>query len=1065
MALSTSIKGRKGGSASARAPVEQPDDLQSVAKAKILIALGEGELAGGLTDQTIFLDGTPLKNSDGSSNFSGVSWEFRPGTQAQTYIQGMPGSENEISVGSEIKSDAAWSHTYTQTQLSAIRLRLKWPSLFKQEDNGDLVGYSINYAIELQTNGGTFVTVINTAVTGKTTSGYERSHRIDLPQDGSVWTVRLRKLTDDAHNAKIGDKMTLESYTEVIDAKFCYPHTALLYIEFDSSQFNGSLPQISCQPAGRIIRVPSNYDANNRTCTGIWDGTFKWSWSNNPAWIYYDIVISNRFGLGDRLTPANVDKWELYRVAQYCDELIPDGKGGNGREPRHLCDVYVQDRNEAFTVLRDFAAIFRGMTYWGANQLVTMADMPRDIDYLYTRANVIDGLFTYSSSTTKTRYTTALVSWTDPENGFSSAMEPVFEQELVGRFGFNQLEITAIGCNRQSEANRAGRWGILTNNKDRVVAFDVGLDGNIPQPGYIIAIADELLSGKVTGGRVASVNGRALTLDRVPDAVAGDRIQINLPGGAAQTRTIHDVNGSTVTVTTSFSETPQAECVWVVESDELFLQQYRVTGVKDNSDNTFTITGLAHDPDKFSRIDTGAVIDERPISTVPAGSQLPPAGIIIEAYSVVSQGISVQTMRASWPSTKNAISYEAQWRRNEGNWINVARSSTTSIEVPGIYAGRYVVRVRAINAAEISSGWGYSDEQTLTGKTGNPPKPVGLSATGINWGIRINWGFPANTGDTLKTEIQYTANDDFSSPLLLSDIPYPSSEYTQLGLRAGQVFWYRAQLVDKTGNESGYTDWIRGTANDNADDYLNDLASDFLTSKDGERLSGDIQTNIEAILQNALNLDSSISHQFRQVGEVRADVIVVKTTVAEVNNALAEMATQVQAQIGNVTSVLEDKLTAVVDSDGASAVYTLKTGVRINGVTYNAGMSVAVLAEPGKPIVTRIGFNANQFVLMSGSGEIQYSPFAVVNGQVFISNAFIQDGTITSAKIADAAITNAKISGDIQSDGYSSTNGWQISKSRNTMTFNSASTGVFINATGFGYQENGVVLCKMGKKP
>lgn len=1065
MARATAIKGKKGGSASARTPVEQPDDLLSVAKAKILIALGEGELAGGLTDQTIFLDGTPLKNSDGSSNFSGVSWEFRPGTQAQTYIQGMPGSENEVSVGSEIKSDAAWSHTFTNTQLSAIRLRLKWPSLFKQEDDGDLVGYSIKYAIELQTNGGTFVTVINTAVTGKTTSGYERSHRIDLPQDGNVWTVRLRKLTEEAHNAKTGDKMTLESYTEVIDAKFCYPHTALLYVEFDSSQFNGSLPQISCQPDGRIIRIPSNYDPINRTCTGIWDGTFTWSWSNNPAWIYYDIVISNRFGLGDRLTQANVDKWELYRVAQYCDELIPDGKGGDGKEPRHLCDVYVQDRNEAFTVLRDFAAIFRGMTYWGANQLVTMADMPRDIDFLYTRANVVDGLFTYSSSTTKTRYTSALVSWTDPDNGYSCATEPVFEQELVGRFGFNQLEITAIGCQRQSEANRTGRWGILTNNKDRVVTFDVGLDGNIPQPGYIIGIADELLSGKVTGGRVASVNGRGLTLDRVPDAVAGDRLQINLPGGAAQTRTIQDVTGSVVTVTTPFSETPQAECIWAVESDELFLQQYRVTGVKDNSDNTFTITGLAHDPDKFSRIDNGAVIDERPISTVPAGSQLPPAGIAIETYSVVNQGVSVQTMRVSWPDTANAISYEAQWRRNEGNWVSVGRTSTTSFEVPGIYAGRYVVRVRAINAAEISSNWGYSDEVTLTGKTGSPPKPVGLTASSINWGIRLHWGFPAHTGDTLNTEIQYTANADFSSPLLLCDVPYPSTEYIQLGLKAGQEFWYRAQLVDKTGNASGYTDWVKGNASDNADDYLGDLTKDFLTSKDGSRLTGDIETSIEGILQNALNLDSSISHQFRQVGEVRADVLTVKTTVAEVSKALAEMATQVQAQIGNVTSVLEDKLTAVVDGDGASAVYTLKTGVRINGVMYNAGMSVAVLAEPGKPIVTRIGFNANQFVLMSGSGETQYSPFAVVNGQVFISDAFIQDGTITSAKIADAAITNAKISGDIQSDGFSANNGWQISKSRNTMTFNSASTGVFINATGFGYQENGVVLCKMGQKP
>ncbi|PRD14061.1 host specificity protein J [Pantoea coffeiphila] len=1065
MATTTAIKGNKAGSATSRTPVEQPDDLQSVAKAKILIALGEGELAGELTAQTIFLDGTPLANQDGSSNFSGVHWEFRSGTQSQNYIQGMPGTENEVSVGSEIKSDVAWTHTFTNTQLSAVRLRIKWPSLFQQTEDGDLSGYSIKYVIELQTNGGKFVTAIESAVTGKTTSGYERSHRINLPQDGSTWTVRLRKITDDAHSAMVGDMMTLESYTEVIDAKLCYPNTALLYIEFDSSLFNGSVPQISCQPYGRIIRVPSNYNPTQRAYSGIWDGTFKWSWSDNPAWIYYDIVISNRFGLGDRLTPENVDKWELYRVAQYCDQLIPDGKGGDGKEPRHICDVYVQERNEAFTVLRDFAAMFRGMTYWSGNQLVTMADMPRDIDFLYTRANVINGLFTYSSSTTKTRYTTALVSWTDPDNGYSSAMEPVFEKELVSRFGFNQLEITAIGCNRQSEANRSGRWGILTNNKDRVVTFDVGLDGNIPQPGYIIAIADALISGRVTGGRIAAVNGRVITLDREPDAVAGDRLQLNLPSGVAQARTIQAVKKNVITVSTAFSETPEAECVWAVESDELYLQQYRVTGVKDNNDSTFTITGLMYDPDKFERIDNGAVIDERPVSVIPASTQLKPAHIRIEATSLVNQGINVQTMHVSWDSTANAISYEAQWRKNDGNWISVPRTSTTSFDVSGIYSGQYIVRVRAINAVEISSSWGYSEETGLKGKDGNPPKPVGFMASGINWGVRLTWGFPANTGDTLSTEIQYTANADYSSPLLLSDVPYPSKEYIQLGLKAGQAFWYRAQLVDKIGNESGYTGWISGAASGDADDYLGDLTKDFLTSKDGGRLTDDIQTSIGAILQNALNLDSSISHQFRQVGEVRADVLTVKTTVAEVDKALAEMATQVQAQIGDVTSVLEDKLTAVVNGDGASAIYSLKTGVRINGVMYNAGMSVAVLAEPGKPVVTRIGFNANQFVLMSGSGNAQFSPFAVVDGQVFISDAFIQNGTITSAKIADATITNAKISGDIQSDGFSSNNGWQISKSRNTMTFNSASTGVFINATGFGYQENGVVLCKMGQKP
>ncbi|MGS3345133.1 host specificity protein J [Citrobacter amalonaticus] len=1066
MATATAIKGRKGGSSKTRTPTEQPDDLQSVAKAKILIALGEGEFAGQLTGKDIYLDGTPIENSDGSKNFGGVAWEFRSGTQAQKYIQGIPGTENEINVGTTISSSTAWTHTFTNTQLSAIRLRLKWPSLFRQEDDGDLVGYSINYAIDLQTDGGAWQTVINTRVTGKTTSGYERSHRIALPQAGTTWTVRLRKITADANSAKIGDAMTLQSYTEVIDAKLRYPNTALLYIEFDSSQFNGSIPQISCEPRGRVIRVPDNYNPETRTYSGTWTGAFKWAWTDNPAWVFYDLVVTDRFGLGNRLTAANIDKWTLYQVAQYCDQPVPDGRGGSGTEPRYICNVYVQNRNEAYTVLRDFAAIFRGMTYWGGDQIVALADMPRDIDYTYTRANVIDGQFVYSSSTTKNRYTTALVSWSDPDNAYADAMEPVFEQSLVARYGFNQLELTAIGCTRQSEANRKGRWGILTNNKDRVVTFSVGLDGNIPQPGYVIAVADEMLSGKVTGGRISSVNGRVLTLDRVADIAPGNRLIVNLPSGVSQARTVQAVNGRIITVTTAYGETPQAECVWVAESDELYAQQYRVVSVADNNDGTFTISGAYHDPDKYARIDTGAIIDQRPVSVVPPGNQHAPENIIISSFSVVQQGISVETMRASWDQAPNAIAYEAQWRRNDGNWVNVPRSSTTSFDIPGIYAGRYLVRVRAINAAEISSGWGYSEEKTLTGKVGNPPKPVGFMATGINWGIRLNWGFQANTADTLKTEIQYTANSDFSDPLLLSDVPYPSSEYTQLGLRAGQEFWYRAQLLDKTGNESGYTDWIRGMSNDNADDYLGDIAGGFLTSEDGDRLTGDIDTSLEAALQNALANHATVEHQWAQLGEVRADILIVKTTIADVDKAMAELSTQVQAQIEDVTATLEDKLTAVVDADGATAIHTLKAGVRINGVMYNAGMSIAVLAQAGQPVITRVGFNANQFVLMSGSGTTQYSPFAVVNGQVFISSAFIQDGTITNAKIANYIRSNNFLAG---------TRGWNIDKSGDCefhgkfyadsgqFAFNGVNNTVVINGNGITVNLSGGGRVVVGK--
>lgn len=917
------IKGRKGGGSKQRTPTEQPDDLQSVAKAKILLALGEGEFAGGLTGKDIYLDGTPLENADGSQNFSGVSWEFRPGTQAQTYIQGIPGTENEISVGLEVSSKTAWTHTFTNTQLSAVRFRLKWPSLMKQEDDGDVVGNTVRYAIDLQTDGGAWQTVLETAVSGKTTTGYERSHRIDLPQAGSTWTLRLRKISPDANSVKAGDVMTLQSYTEVIDAKLRYPNTALLYIEFDSSQFNGSIPQISCEPRGRVIRVPDNYNPETREYTGVWTGGFKWAWTDNPAWIYYDIVIADRFGLGNRLSSANISKWTLYQIAQYCDQLVPDGRGGDGMEPRYTCNVYVQERNDAYTVLRDFAAIFRGMTCWNGEQIVVLADMPRDVDFTYTRANIV-GKPRYSSSSSQVRYTNALVSWSDPDNAYADAMEPAFIPELVSRYSFNQLEMTAIGCTRQSEAHRKGLWGILTNNKDRMVEIDVGLDGRIPQPGYIIALADELLAGRVNGGRISAVNGRVITLDRDVDAKPGDRLQLNLPSGISQSRTIQAVNGRRqITVTTAYSETPERECVWAIESDDLFLQQYRVTGVKENNDATLTITGVAHDPDKFARIDTGAIIDQRPVSVLPAGNQSPPDDIVITSRSVVNQGISVETMQVNWSAVSGAIAYEAQWRRNDGNWINVPRSSTTSFEVSGIYAGRYLVRVRAINAAEISSGWAYSEEKTLTGKVGEPRAPLALATRSLVHGVQVSWEFPTGSGDTLRTELQYSKNQDGSAPMPLSDVAYPGKSYQQMGLSMGAEFWYRARLVDRLGNESPWTGWVQGMASDNFDDYyenLTDAIKDTAAWEETQRTISETQEGIrntqQELEQTAEALRQEAADQAKQVSQnidasaksITADV---NQQIAVLSKSLADGDAALNAQIKTAENGLKQSLSQV----------------------------------------------------------------------------------------------------------------------------------------------------------
>ncbi|CNK19302.1 putative phage host specificity protein [Yersinia intermedia] len=994
------IKGRKGGSSNATTPVESPDSIQSTAKAKILLALGEGEFAGGLDGTNIYLDGTPIKNPDGSSNFTGVKWEYRAGTQAQDYIQGMPNVENEITVNTELKSDTPWVRSVTNTQLSAIRVRFGWPSLQRQADNGDVGGYRIEYAVDVSTDGGAYSTLLNTAIDGKTTTLYERSHRINLPKATTGWQIRSRRITANANSGRIADRMNTEAISEVIDAKLRYPNTALLYIEFDATQFQ-NIPAISCEPKGRVIRVPTNYDPETRSYSGVWDGSFKWAYTNNPAWVFYDIVLAERFGLGLRIDSTQVDKWELYRIGQYCDQLVPDGRGGSGTEPRFICDVYIQSQAEAFTVLRDLAAIFRGMTYWGNNQLCALADMPRDVDYIFTRANVIDGCFTYGGGSEKKRYTTAMVSWSDPSNNFQDAIEAVSDNDLVRRYGINQIDMTAIGCIRQTEANRRGRWALLTNSKDRIVNFNVGLDGAIPLPGHIIGIADEMLSGRKTGGRISAVSGRNITLDRIADVNAGDRLLVNLPSGVSQARTVQSVNEEVVTVSVAYSETPVAESIWSVDVDDLAIQQYRVTGISDNDDNTYSISGVQHDPDKYERIDTGARIDERPISVIPPGVQPPPTNVVIDSFSALSQGLAVTTLRVTWEPAASAIAYEAEWRRDNGNWISAPRTSAQGFQVEGIYAGQYQARVRAINPSDISSIWANAQETTLNGKEGNPPMPVGFAATGILFGITLNWGYPEGAEDALKTEIEYSLSADGTDALLLSDVPHPQRNYTMQGLRAGQVFWFRARIVDKSGNQSPWIDWVRGMSSTDTSAILEALGDDFINNTvAGQQLLNDDFMNAEGILENAVANNAGIVQQWAQYGENKAGVIHLTTTVADAERAFAEFETLVTSTFEDQTAAIDQKMTAVVDADGASATYSLRAGLNYNGQFVSAGMVIG--AEfIGGVAKSSIGFTADQFILLSGPAGNVFSPFAVTNGQVFINEAIIADATIGSAKITD----------------------------------------------------------------
>ncbi|SAD79991.1 Phage-related protein%2C tail component [Enterobacter hormaechei] len=936
----------------------------------------------------------------------------------------------------------------------------------------------------------------------------------------------------------IVDTMRVVAVTEIIDAKLRYVNTALLYVEFDAKQFPNGIPQVVCNPKGRIIRVPDTYDPETRTYSGTWEGVFKWAWTDNPAWIYYDIILNERFGLGQRIDATQIDKWELYRIAQYCDQLVPDGKGGSGTEPRFRCNVYIQDRNDAWTVLRDLAGIFRGMTYWGDNKMYVLADMPRDVWHIYNHASVVEGKFTFADPSETTRNTAALVNWSDPANHYKDTPEPVYDNDLAMRFDYRQLEMTAIGCTRQSEANRRGRWALLTNGIGEVVTFSTGMD--VPPVGEVIGVAANELAGRTIGGRVSAVNGRNITLDRAADVKAGNRLFLNLPSGIAQARTVQAIKGNTVTVTTPYSETPEAECNWGVDSDDLYIALFRVTGTRDNNDGTFEVTGTTYNPDIYPAVDTGARLDERPISVIPPGVQAPTGNIVVDSYSTVNQNIAVTTMRVAWDAVQGAVAYEAEWRRDSGNWISVPRTSSLGFEVQGIYSGRYLVRVRAVNASDVSSVWATSAEVNLTGKVGNPPKPVGFIASdNVVFGIELSWGFPANTDDTLKTEIQYSPTGTEDDAMLLADVPYPQRKYQQMGLKAGQIFWYRAQLVDRSGNESGYTEWVRGQASIDVSDITDAILEDMKgsdTFKDlienavdsNEKIAGmaddikqandELAQQAQEIAQNAQGIgkvQTSVNELSSEVGGVSSSLSKLEQTVATADTALGQRIDNISVSVDGMTGGVKNSAIAIIQGNLAQvaarktlsasvagnsaqldridevivnekeatarsllslqtdvngnkasinslnqtfsdyqqatatqingitatinghtsaittnaqaianvngdlkAMYNIKVGVASNGQYYAAGMGIGVENTPSG-MQSQVIFLADRFAVTHQAGATVTLPFVIQNGQVFIRDALIGDGTISNAKIGNYIQSNNYVAGSV---------GWRLDK-------------------------------------
>ncbi len=810
-------------------------------------------------------------------------------------------------------------------------MRLKWGPLRTQNaTNGDVSGVTIEYAIDLQTDGGVWTEVLKTKISDKTSANYERAHRIDLPRADSGWLIRVRRLTPNSTSEYVSDKMYIEAVTEVIDAKLRYPNTALLGLQYDAETF-GNVAKVAMDAKGRILKVPTNYNPVTRQYVGMWDGTFKEAYSNNPAWIYYDICTVDRYALGDRLTPLMVDKWSLYRLAQYCDELVPDGLGG--QEPRFTCNVYLQSAEGAFEILTKLAGVFRAITFWDGSSIICDADIPQDTYFTYTRANVIDGNFEYAGTRARDRHNVVKVAWDNPANHYKTEYEFVRDEKAIAEAGqVRILEIDAWGCTSRGQAQRAGWWALKSEQLEtRTVSFKVGLDGHIPQPGRVIDIADPLFAGRANGGRVSKISAdrKSITLDRDDVvAVAGDRLIINGEDGKAQTRIIQSISGRVVTVTHEF-DAIAAQNVWVIDAQDLATMKFRVISITQDEHHQFSVTALQYNPAKFDAIDKGAYFDEVPISIVNPTIQDPVTDVVVTGESRVDQGINVATMIVSWAQAKGAVKYQVEWRKDDGSWIKLPITGNNSVEVPGIYAGQYQARVTAISAFEIASLPVYSTLTELSGKQGLPPKLAFIQATGILFGIKLDWGFPATGAlDTAYTEIQVSP-DGTSNIAQLGLFAYPTTTHTIQGLQPNLTQFYRGRLIDRIGNIGPWSDWTHATTSADATDVL-ELLNDQISET---QLSQDLKTKIDQI--ETIDV---------QIPEIKQDI---KNTKDQISQEVKDRKDSVQQAVDQANNNLTlERDARIKDIDSTNQLIAQEVQDRINAdFSEQKAREAAILAE------------------------------------------------------------------------------------------------------------------------
>ena len=820
--------GGKGGGG-ARTPTEADDTLQSIQFANVLDLVSEGEIQG-LDDgnKSIFLDNTPVQNADGSNNFSGYTVVTRNGTQGQNHIPGDFGSQQvERSVNIEVTNGTSVTRNVLGTGVDRLRVTLTIPALQRVENDGDIVGHSVQIKIQIQYDGGGFNDVVTDTISGKSSNRYQRDYMITLSSSTNVQVRMVRVSADDSSN-KIASRTIFQSFTELIDEKLSYPNSALVALRFDSREFQ-SIPTRKYLIRGIKVKIPSNATVDTTThlgklsYSGVWDGTFQAAtWTNDPAWCLYDLLISDRYGAG---IPENtLDKYDFFSVSQYCNELVDDGRGG--QEPRFSLNMLINSRAEVYNVIQEMTAIFRGIAYYGAGSLVLNQDKPTDASYALGPSNVIDGLFTYTGTSQKARHTVATVAYQNYDTQGDTEFEYVEDHDAVAKYGIINKDIKAVGCYSQGQAHRIGKWTLLSEqNLTETCQFAVGIEsGIILRPGQVVDIADPVRAGVRRSGRVRSATATQLTVDSstnlsvsVATATNDPKVSVMLPSGIAETRSITaggiqpQANGTaTIDVTSAFSQTPTAGSVFLVQTSDIQSQQFRIISVAETDDGVYGVSAAAYNATIYDAVESDNELTNRDITNLSAVPNAVDSITVEEFLYETGQGVFVGAS-ISWQHDRVNISeFRVQYRVDDDNFETLTTASP-SITIRDIRAGNLQVQIQARNYLNRGSVI-TSDTFTIQGKTAAPQLITDTSDANyidfdmipVNGQAKLTWRQSLdldvrNGGHVRLRHSPNTSNVTWSNSTSISEEIAGSATEAYADLKGGT---YSMKFVDSGGRES-----------------------------------------------------------------------------------------------------------------------------------------------------------------------------------------------------------------------------------------------------------------------